>query len=310
MSEFKYACPVCGQHIRCDSSQAGKVMECPTCFQKITVPQAPLSEEQKFIITGTKVGERPVSNIPEYRGAAPERNFPVALTVAAVILLCAAAAAVYVFRGKIFNSTAPPAPASQTASVVETNSARPAAIQPSPAQLAPRHGEIGLGAWNTEVEYSNVVVTQGTNVLYRSDFQPGAPGWRTSNGRWIASGNVFKQTAQVMDASALTGDNAWSNYTVSVKARKLGGREGFRVLFNVQDSRNYTLWNLGGWDNTTNAIEACANGVRAAFVITNQPRILIGPWYDLRVEIQGTNIRCYLNDQLIHDAAYPPPARQ
>ena len=41
MSEFKYACPVCGQHIKCDSSQAGSQMECPTCFQKITVPQAP-----------------------------------------------------------------------------------------------------------------------------------------------------------------------------------------------------------------------------------------------------------------------------
>ena len=56
MSEFKYACPVCGQHVICDSSQAGSVLECPTCFQKITVPQAPASDEQKFIITGTKVG--------------------------------------------------------------------------------------------------------------------------------------------------------------------------------------------------------------------------------------------------------------
>ena len=41
MSEFKYACPVCGQHMKCDSSQSGTVMECPTCFQKIIVPQAP-----------------------------------------------------------------------------------------------------------------------------------------------------------------------------------------------------------------------------------------------------------------------------
>ena len=64
MSEFKYACPVCGQHIQCDSMQAGKVMECPTCFQKITVPQASASEDQKYILTGTKVGERPVPKVP------------------------------------------------------------------------------------------------------------------------------------------------------------------------------------------------------------------------------------------------------
>ena len=66
MSEFKYACPVCGQHIKCDSSQVGTVMECPTCFQKITVPQAPDTDDQKLIITGTKVGsERPAQKIPE-----------------------------------------------------------------------------------------------------------------------------------------------------------------------------------------------------------------------------------------------------
>ena len=58
MSEFKYACPVCGQHMMCDSSQAGTVMECPTCFQKITAPQVLASEDQKLILAGTKVGER------------------------------------------------------------------------------------------------------------------------------------------------------------------------------------------------------------------------------------------------------------
>ena len=39
-------------------------MECPTCFQKITVPQAPATDDPKFIITGTKVGERPVPKVP------------------------------------------------------------------------------------------------------------------------------------------------------------------------------------------------------------------------------------------------------
>ena len=66
MSEFKYACPVCGQHMMCDSSQAGTVMECPTCFQKITAPQAPASEDQKLILTGSKVGER---SAPKVLGA-------------------------------------------------------------------------------------------------------------------------------------------------------------------------------------------------------------------------------------------------
>jgi DNA-directed RNA polymerase subunit RPC12/RpoP len=110
MSEFKYACPVCGQHIQCDSSQSGTTMECPTCFQKITAPQAPAMDDPKFIITGTKVGERPIPTAVADLGAAtaPEKHFPVAAFVF-VVLLCAAVAAAFVFRGKIFKSTGGPA---------------------------------------------------------------------------------------------------------------------------------------------------------------------------------------------------------
>ena len=105
MSEFKYACPVCGQHIKCDSSQAGSQMECPTCFQKITVPQAPSSEEQKFIITGTKKGERPVSTIPESTSSfvPAAKGFPGWLVVVIIFVLIGAAVA-FVYRGTIFKS--------------------------------------------------------------------------------------------------------------------------------------------------------------------------------------------------------------
>ena len=55
MSEFKFACPVCGQHITADSSASGKPLECPTCFQRILAPQAPLSGDPKLILSGSKV---------------------------------------------------------------------------------------------------------------------------------------------------------------------------------------------------------------------------------------------------------------
>ena len=115
MREFKFACPVCGQHIKCASWQSNTIMECPTCFQKITVPQAPAAGDPKFIIAGTKVGgERPISTVIDAGPAtAPEKHFPVVVFVIAV-LLCAAVAAVFVFRGKIFKSAS--GPAGQTAS--------------------------------------------------------------------------------------------------------------------------------------------------------------------------------------------------
>lgn len=308
MSEFKYACPVCGQHIKCDSSQAGSVMECPTCFQKITVPQAPETADSKFIITGTKVGERPAPTIPEYRAVEAEKNSPLAVVVALVFLVGVVGAAAYVFRGQIFKSSAPVTPTNQLASGSATGPGRTAVNQPAPA-AAPRRGGIGLGSWETEVEYSNVIVTKGTDTLYQSDFQPGAAGWQILNGQWIATNNVFIQTAATQqDARAVTGDTAWRDYTLSLKARKLAGKEGFLIMFNVQDDQNWTWWNLGGWGDTKNAIETCAKGVKSTLVETNQPQITTGVWYDIRVELRGTRVRCYLNDTLIHDAVYPTPA--
>jgi DNA-directed RNA polymerase subunit RPC12/RpoP len=113
MSEFKYACPVCGQHMKCDSSQSGTVMECPTCFQKITAPQAPESDDSKFIIAGRKTGERPIPSAVANAGLMapvpePEKKSPVA-AIAFVVLFCAAVAALIVFGGKIFKPAAPPA---------------------------------------------------------------------------------------------------------------------------------------------------------------------------------------------------------
>lgn len=57
MSEFKFACPVCGQHITSDSSASGTQLDCPTCFQKLIIPQAPKSGESKLIITATQVAK-------------------------------------------------------------------------------------------------------------------------------------------------------------------------------------------------------------------------------------------------------------
>ena len=41
MTEFKFYCPKCGQHIKCDTGYAGTQINCPACHQAIVVLQAP-----------------------------------------------------------------------------------------------------------------------------------------------------------------------------------------------------------------------------------------------------------------------------
>ena len=105
MSEFKFACPVCGQHITADSKTSGGQIECPTCFQKIVVPQAPASEDTKLILSASQVGKpRPSSTeagsqLGPLRTASPHGSL--LTTIAFFAILCTAGAALFIFRDRI-----------------------------------------------------------------------------------------------------------------------------------------------------------------------------------------------------------------
>jgi DNA-directed RNA polymerase subunit RPC12/RpoP len=111
MSEFKFACPVCGQHITADSSTSGGQITCPTCFQKIVVPQAPSSADPKFIVAASQVGKpRPLPTEVTSETAGPpasNRNSIVA-AAALLIVLGAIGAGLWVFRAKIFKTDEKP----------------------------------------------------------------------------------------------------------------------------------------------------------------------------------------------------------
>lgn len=131
MSEFKYACPVCGQHIKCDTSQSGTVMDCPTCFQKIVAPQAPTNPDPKFVLTGQKYSEKKTpTTVPggfHTASGARGKRFPVAAVLLVLVLLAAGAAA-FVYRGKIFKS----APTTGLDGTAATTSASPLPVKTAP----------------------------------------------------------------------------------------------------------------------------------------------------------------------------------
>jgi hypothetical protein len=89
MSEFKFACPVCGQHITVDSSASGKQLECPTCFQGIVAPQAPVLGDPKLILSGSKVSpsrSKPFDTVSGLEGRISRRQ-KLKASVASLLLL-------------------------------------------------------------------------------------------------------------------------------------------------------------------------------------------------------------------------------
>ena len=90
---------------------------------------------------------------------------------------------------------------------------------------------------------------------------------------------------------------------MTLKARKLGGAEGFLIMFRVRDDNNWVWWNLGGWGNQQHGLEQCTGGGKSMLGVQVPGRIETGRWYDIRVELSAETIRCYLDGKLIHDVS-------
>jgi alpha-L-arabinofuranosidase len=103
---------------------------------------------------------------------------------------------------------------------------------------------------------------------------------------------------------SFAGDNFWRDYTLSLKARKANGSEGFLVLVRCLDPENYIAWNLGGWGNQFHGIISRL-GQQDRLIARAPGSIEPGRWYDIRIVLKGTHLDCYLDGQLIQSAVVP-----
>lgn len=145
-----------------------------------------------------------------------------------------------------------------------------------------------------------------------------------------ASGGVelstFKGSAEFKDISVTTagqtlftratatnnlrfGDSQWRDYTLSLKARKTGGQEGFLVRVRSEKSNTYVQWNLGGWGNTRHGLQS-ELGVQGNIVAQVPGHIEANRWYDVRIELVGPQVRCFLDGQLVQSAEIALPRRE
>ena len=177
----------------------------------------------------------------------------------------------------------------------------PCAVESASAEPPVESGMIGVGTWLTQAEYKDIKVTRGDEVLFASDFATGTKGWKLHGGEWKAEGGVLKQTSLDENVRAVAGDKKWNNYTYTLKARKTGGAEGFLILFGVDKDNQKSWWNIGGWGNKRHGLEM--PNMEAESV---DGSIETGRWYDIKVELKGGNVTCYLDGKLIHDAQSKP----
>ncbi|KAB2641944.1 MAG: alpha-L-arabinofuranosidase [Verrucomicrobia bacterium] len=161
-------------------------------------------------------------------------------------------------------------------------------------------GMVGVGTWNTQAEYKDIKVQRGNETLLKCDFVDGTKGWDLHGGEWKVHDGVLGQTASGKDFRAVIGDPAWSDYTYTLKARKTGGDEGFLVIFGTDGSTSKSWWNIGSWGNSKHTIEMAGGNSQGV-----DGHIETGRWYDIKVEVMGSGVKCYLDGKLVQEMHRP-----
>ncbi|MDE6562536.1 MAG: carbohydrate-binding protein [Muribaculaceae bacterium] len=166
--------------------------------------------------------------------------------------------------------------------------------------------KIGVSSWSTTVAYDNVkVYDMDGNVLLEEDFSGEGSNWDLPSSGWsVTDGQLCQQNSSEQGRIAFCNAVLPSSYVLELDATKKSGAEGFLVAVNLADRDNYIWWNLGGWNNGQHGLQVCTNGAKSDYDL-KAGNIQTDKTYHIRMEVEGTRIKCYLDGELIHDLTLP-----
>jgi alpha-L-arabinofuranosidase len=169
----------------------------------------------------------------------------------------------------------------------------------------PPHGRFGVGAWATEVEFKDITFTGlDGKKIFKSDISKGMAGWKAVKGDWKVVNGVLRQTGKENQFSVAEIEGSdWGDGVYALKARKIEGADGFQIQFQAETEGQQRVWNVGGWGNSVIAFQG----------VLGEPKIPgkaeADRWYDVRIELSGRHVRCYLDGKLTQEVERGAPKR-
>lgn len=158
----------------------------------------------------------------------------------------------------------------------------------------PPNGRIGIQSWLGTAEFKEIQVSKNGRNLWSADPSKGLADWsKPAEGKWEVADGVFRQTvADAQNTAICIGNSDWQDYTLTLKARKTSGAEGFIVRLRDQGNR-YVHVNFGGWTNSMHGIEQ--NGPNP--IVRIPGTIETNRWYDVKISLQGDRVNVWLDGQ-------------
>ena len=175
-------------------------------------------------------------------------------------------------------------------------------------------GQMGLGARRNTVAFEDFKLYECGEVHFSDDFMTTtAVEWKPATGSWTVleasnptlSANPFQycgKSVAVPGALSLArkaGSGNWDDYSAKVSAKDSAGAF-LGIAFYCVDSKNYHLfrWNGRKSDKPVKEIIRVRDGVETVLASADGGYIP-GEWYDLRVDVQGTRAKAFVDDTLV-----------
>jgi alpha-L-arabinofuranosidase len=153
-------------------------------------------------------------------------------------------------------------------------------------------GAFGVGTWATQAEFKDIRITTANN----QQLSAGQDNWDAVKGEWTnVNGTLSQQSDEMMTM------NTWKafkdeKYSVSLKARKIAGKEGFFLYFGMTDDQKAGyLLNIGGWGNTRTALEKLENGKTVWTEKGFAHNIETDRWYDIRLVVNSFDMELFMD---------------
>jgi alpha-L-arabinofuranosidase len=198
---------------------------------------------------------------------------------------------------KVFNENRP-----------DVNLATSMNLEPKPDPTKPlMAGKFGLGAWSTQTEFKDLRIYDDKGTLIYSDDFKTLDNWDTPGiGQWRVEDGVLHQTDKGRSpAMLLLKTPELKTGRVTLKARRVGGSEGFLMFFNASNIDRFLFCNYGAAGNSFSAIQdrGASEGCTFKGGRTTPGKIVNDRWYDLSLTVTRDRAEMTLDGKRVSDAS-------
>ena len=157
-------------------------------------------------------------------------------------------------------------------------------------------GGIGFGAWATQVEYKDVILTDSGRVI-----TPALDQLVSEKGKWTLRDGVLSQRSRETNTKRFLKGFSSNDYTLEFKARKTDGSEGFIIYFGMNnDGSNGFAFNVGGWNNKIATVQEVSRG-NADNIVNEVVKFGVetNRWYTIKVDVSPEKAELFVDGELL-----------